>query len=212
MQIFLYASDPALMARWRKALHSDALCCERFSSVLNRGTDSVLLVHWNGLDEAQQKQVLRQSDEGGRIVLVDHPNPAEGEWLLSRGVEGYANTYIQPDLLPQVVETVSRGDLWAGPELLQGLLKRLLARQGPVTDPITDWGLSAREQQVLDQLTQGLTNKQIARQLDITERTVKAHVSAILEKSGVRDRIELILILSGQGPSEINKQEQGYEI
>ncbi len=211
MRIFLYASKPALLARWQKALHSDAQCCDTLSSALQREPGSVLLVYWNGLDKSQQMQLL-QASGGPRVVLSDQPTPVEGEWLLSRGVEGYANTYIQPDLLPQVVATVSRGDIWAGPELMQALLKRLLARQRPVIDPVQEWGLSAREQQVLDLLLQGLSNKQIARRLDITERTIKAHVSAILEKSGVHDRIELILILSGQLASETNEQEQGYEI
>ncbi|GAA0690191.1 hypothetical protein GCM10009104_16060 [Marinobacterium maritimum] len=212
MQIYLYASKPELMARWQAALHSDAQCCGSLASALQRDSGSVLLVYWNALDKAEQQQVLQDSGNGPRVLLVDHPTLAEGEWLISRGVEGYANTYIQSDLLPEVVRAVSQGEIWTGHELMQGLLKRLLARQGPVTDPEKEWHLSTREQQVLDLLAQGQSNKQIARQLDITERTVKAHVSAILEKSGVRDRIELILRLSGQGSSEINKQEQGYEI
>ncbi|GAA0788421.1 response regulator transcription factor [Marinobacterium sediminicola] len=212
MQINLYATESALMSRWQAALHSDARCCASLADAMEREPGSVLLVHWSGLDKSQQQQVLQDAGSGPRVVLVDHPTLEEGEWLISRGIEGYANTYIQPDLLPQVVKAVLKGDIWTGPELMQGLLKRLLARQGPVTDPVAEWNLSAREQQVLEQLVQGHSNKQIARELEITERTVKAHVSAILEKSGVRDRIELILILSGQVPSEINKQEQGYEI
>ncbi len=207
MQIYLYASKPALMTRWQAALHSDAQCCDSLAHALQREPGSVLVVYWSGLGQSQQQQVLQDSGGGPRVLLVDHPTLAEGEWLISRGVEGYANTYIQLDLLPQVVQAVSQGEIWTGHELMQGLLKRLLARQGPVTDPKKEWHLSAREQQVLDLLALGQSNKQIARQLDITERTVKAHVSAILEKSGVRDRIELILILSGQGSSEINHQE-----
>jgi DNA-binding NarL/FixJ family response regulator len=53
--------------------------------------------------------------------------------------------------------------------------------------------LSGREQQVLDILMTGVANKIIARELQITERTVKAHISAILRKTGAGDRVSLIL-------------------
>jgi DNA-binding NarL/FixJ family response regulator len=57
--------------------------------------------------------------------------------------------------------------------------------------------LTAREQETAALLARGASNKEIARQLDITERTVKAHVGAMLEKLGVRDRLRLSLIING---------------
>ncbi|MBV0933164.1 response regulator transcription factor [Marinobacterium sp. A346] len=190
------------MQRWQQALHSDAHCCTRLEDALRGGEPTLLLVHWSGLDAHWQRTLLARPWPGALVALVDRPSPEEGEWLLRHGVSGYANTYIQPELLPELVASVMRGDVWAGPEVMQGLLKRLLDRQEPVLRPADDWHLSGREQEVLALLAQGLSNKLIARQLEITERTVKAHVSAILEKSGVHDRIELILKLSGQTLSD----------
>ena len=57
--------------------------------------------------------------------------------------------------------------------------------------------LTEREREVAIAVAQGASNKEIARQLDITERTIKAHVGAILEKLGVRDRLQLSLIVNG---------------
>jgi DNA-binding NarL/FixJ family response regulator len=57
--------------------------------------------------------------------------------------------------------------------------------------------LTPREQDAAVLLAKGDSNKEIARQLDITERTVKAHVGAMLEKLGVRDRLQLSLIING---------------
>ena len=57
--------------------------------------------------------------------------------------------------------------------------------------------LSVREQETAELLARGASNKEIARELDITERTVKAHVSALLEKLGARDRLQLSLIING---------------
>ncbi len=57
--------------------------------------------------------------------------------------------------------------------------------------------LTEREREVAKAVAQGASNKEIARQLDITERTIKAHVGAILEKLGARDRLQLSLIVNG---------------
>ena len=57
--------------------------------------------------------------------------------------------------------------------------------------------LTPREREIVSALARGETNKEIARQLEITERTVKAHVSAMLEKLGARDRLQLSLIVNG---------------
>ncbi len=82
-------------------------------------------------------------------------------------------------------------------------MQRLLAATARVLpEPIADnvgWRqtLTAREQETAILLAKGCSNKEIARQLDITERTVKSHVSAMLEKLGARDRLQLSLIING---------------
>ncbi|MBK7686047.1 MAG: helix-turn-helix transcriptional regulator [Rhodocyclaceae bacterium] len=57
--------------------------------------------------------------------------------------------------------------------------------------------LTAREQQVACAVAGGASNKEVARTLNITERTIKAHVSAIFQKLGARDRLHLSLIMNG---------------
>jgi DNA-binding NarL/FixJ family response regulator len=82
--------------------------------------------------------------------------------------------------------------LWIGsPALVQGLLERhpLLAREDPerVVDPLT-----GRERQVLQLTAQGLANKQIAASLDISENTVRFHLSSLYAKLGVTSRTEAV--------------------
>ena len=60
--------------------------------------------------------------------------------------------------------------------------------------------LSAREREVAEAVAEGLTNKQVAARLGITERTVKAHLATVFEKTGVRDRLQLALRLSRRQP------------
>ncbi len=59
--------------------------------------------------------------------------------------------------------------------------------------------MSEREREVAFAVAEGLTNKSVAQRLDITERTVKAHLSAVFDKFGVRDRMQLALQISQRG-------------
>jgi len=94
------------------------------------------------------------------------------------------------------VELVARhGGLWVGPELMArvvGAAGRALAPLAKAQQPL----LSGREAEVAREVVKGLSNKEIAAKLGITERTVKAHMGAIFEKLGVRDRLQLVLRLS----------------
>ena len=130
------------------------------------------------------------------IVLADEPREDEALAALSAGAAGYCNGHAAAVVLQQVATVVANGGLWVG----QGLMRRLLtstARMPPQVE--SDWRsrLSPREQEAAGLLARGASNKEIARALDITERTVKAHVAAMLEKLGARDRLQLSLIING---------------
>jgi DNA-binding NarL/FixJ family response regulator len=103
-------------------------------------------------------------------------------------------------MLQQVSTVVSNQGLWVGPNLMQ----RLIRAAGP--NVTADTGsrnalttLSSREREVAQQVGLGSSNKEIARILSITERTVKAHLSAIFQKLGVRDRLHLALFMRSTG-------------
>jgi DNA-binding NarL/FixJ family response regulator len=133
------------------------------------------------------------------VVLADEPSENEAIAALTAGAAGYCNGHAAPQVLRQVAMAVENGGIWVG----QGLMQRLLAatsRLLPATsDTDSAWRgiLTAREQEVALLLAEGASNKEIARRLDITERTVKSHVSAMLEKLHVRDRLQLSLIING---------------
>ena len=106
--------------------------------------------------------------------------------------------------MTQVASVVLQGGLWIGEPLMQRLVSatsRIQAASGPIDLPeVETWSknLTGREKEVAVTLARGSSNKEIARILGITERTVKAHVGAILEKLGVRDRLQLSLIVNGR--------------
>jgi len=128
------------------------------------------------------------------VVLSNLPSNEEGLQAFSAGAAGYCNALAIPDVLRQVSTVVEQGGLWVGQDLMQRLFTALTARAAPAQTALT--ALSAREHQVAQAVARGGTNKEIARAMGITERTVKAHLSAIFEKLGVRDRLQLSLFVN----------------
>ncbi|MEK6663615.1 MAG: response regulator transcription factor [Pseudomonadota bacterium] len=129
------------------------------------------------------------------VVLSNLPSNEEGLLAFSVGAAGYCNALAIPAVLRQVAGVVEQGGLWVGQDLMQRLFTALTARAAPVQTALT--ALSAREHQVAQAVARGGTNKEIARAMGITERTVKAHLTAIFEKLEVRDRLQLSLLVNG---------------
>ncbi|HPT50352.1 MAG TPA: response regulator transcription factor [Accumulibacter sp.] len=133
------------------------------------------------------------------ILLSDEPDEDEALAALAAGAAGYCNGHAAPTVLQQAATVVENGGMWIG----QALMKRLLStttsllKQRPATNEVWRDTLTAREQDVALAVARGASNKEIARQFNITERTVKFHVSALLEKLGARDRLQLSLIING---------------
>lgn len=160
-------------------------------------TEGICLIHWDSLTKTQQELLLTHAQKQPLllIALTDHPETTQGRELVRRGVKGYGNTFVNPELLTEMVSAVKVGNIWAGPEVLQSVLRELLGQVSQPSQTLGDrFGLSEREQEVLEEVMTGASNKVVARRLDITERTVKAHMSAILSKTGAHDRVELILM------------------
>lgn len=147
------------------------------------------------------KSVLTAAPGCPIVVLANVPSEEEGYRALQAGASGYSNTLATPDLLRQIALVVENGGIWVGRDLKQRLLG---AFQPLMADPAatdTLGTLSPRQQEVAVAVAKGASNKEVARALAITERTVKAHLSSIFEHLGVRDRVELALLLNNRNDS-----------
>ena len=125
------------------------------------------------------------------------------------GAKACCSADLPPEDLMRVIAAVERGELWISRRLMARLTQELIdhrimqtftpANHGPIE-------LTPREREIALQVSAGNSNKQIARQLDITERTVKAHLSEVFRKMGVNDRLTLALRIATpieRAPSEI---------
>jgi len=145
----------------------------------------------------------RAAPQSPVVVLTLAPESDEAIAALERGARGYCHALAAPGLLREIEVVARHGGLWVGPELMARVVEaasRALA--APPARPLPDV-LSARENEVAREATAGLSNKEIAAKLGITERTVKAHMGAIFEKLGVRDRLQLVLRLSAPASEPI---------
>ncbi|MDH3689443.1 MAG: response regulator transcription factor [Gammaproteobacteria bacterium] len=134
------------------------------------------------------------------FVLSNAPSDEEGLALLKAGVRGYANTYIDPELLKRAIDVVLSGEVWVGRRLMTRIIEesaRRGRRRGDVESERVLELLTDREREIALLVGRGASNGQIATTLNITERTVKAHVSSIFEKIGVQDRLQLALLVNG---------------
>ena len=206
---FLSKTADAVPQRWREAFATgEALDASALITRLKGQPDQQCMV-WLMAGNAQWPDVLQQvlqAQPGARIVLLSGaPDPQEGLQALNLGVRGYSHAYAVPALLQEVATVVDHGGLWVGPDLLhrlvgstQAALDKRAAPAAAAPTAANPWNLlSAREAQVARAVCAGRSNKEVADLMFISERTVKAHLGAVFEKLGVRDRLQLVLRLSG---------------
>jgi NarL family two-component system response regulator LiaR len=112
---------------------------------------------------------------------------------LENGANGYLLKDVDPDELAGAIRAVRRGESPLDPEVAKRLLTRF--RRGPAAPApkAAHEALTERERDVLRLLTQGKSNKEIASELFIGDRTVKSHLSAIFQKLNVEDRTQAAL-------------------
>ncbi|MEU0571144.1 response regulator transcription factor [Nonomuraea sp. NPDC005983] len=105
---------------------------------------------------------------------------------LRAGASGFLLKDAEPARVVDAVRVIARGDALLDPVITRRLLERFAAASAPVARPER---LTPRESQVLERVARGLSNAEISEALGISTPTVKDHVSAILAKLGVRDRL-----------------------
>ncbi|MEO6824423.1 MAG: response regulator transcription factor [Nitrosospira sp.] len=138
-----------------------------------------------------------------RVILLTPPLSDEIEWSLFRtGIRGCCRNDIESGQLKYVVDSVQKGELWIRRTLSWHLLNELVVitqEKNDMKQGISDLlaNLTRRECEIATLVGNGESNKQIARRLDITERTVKAHLTEVFRKLDVADRLKLALMVKG---------------
>ncbi|SBS26051.1 Oxygen regulatory protein NreC [Marinomonas aquimarina] len=149
----------------------------------------------------QVEQVVQLREQFPDLKIIAFPflrSQSAAIRMLSMGVNGQCSPYIAKEQLGLVLSVINSGEIWGGKELIQQLIQSSSQQSAATDAPQTFTGaelLSERELDVVNWVAKGVSNKEIARHLDVTERTIKAHLTAIFKKLHIKDRISLALLV-----------------
>lgn len=217
--ILLAISSSETLAHWEQSLGEfDVVSVRGFAALsecLARLAPRVLILDFelSGLDGLAGVAELSKASPSTKIIALTRFSFDELELALFKaGVHGCCRDNITAVLAQRAVAAVERDELWVRRSITPRLIKELAAsvRDDARSANRRDRGLgelTSREREIAHMIGNGETNKQIARQLLITERTVKAHVSGIFRKLGIADRLSLALRVSAQ--REMNGERVG---
>jgi NarL family two-component system response regulator LiaR len=159
------------------------------------------------MDGVQALQQLRQRDPGVRaIVFTAYDTDERILGAVQAGAQGYLLKGVPRDELFQAIRVVSQGGSLLQPVVASKLLRQISAKASPAaggSGEAPSFAFTRRELEVLALLAQGKTNREIAAQLVISERTVKFHVSSILHKLNASNRTEAVSLAAQLGLVEM---------
>lgn len=148
-----------------------------------------------GMNGIEATSVIKQLKNDIKVViLTSHNDVQEVLSSLKAGANAYCSKEINPKRLVEVVQSVLDGASWFDPSISHIVLDAAAKSQEvDMFKPQKDYGLTARETQILKLITEGYSNNEIANQLFVSINTTKAHVASILQKLEVDDRLQAAL-------------------
>jgi DNA-binding NarL/FixJ family response regulator len=160
--------------------------------------DVILMdVRMPDLDGVEATRRLVAGGSPARVLILTTSDVDEYVYEAIRaGASGFLLKDVRPDQLVEAIRVVARGDALLAPSVTRRLLDRFaetLPGAGART-PADLSALSERELEILRLLAGGLSNAELAGQLFLSETTVKSHVSSILRKLGLRDRVQAVVL------------------
>jgi DNA-binding NarL/FixJ family response regulator len=165
------------------------------------GPDVILMdVRMPKLDGVEATRRIVASGAEARILILTTFDLDEYVYEAIRaGASGFLLKDVQPVELVDAIRVVAAGNALLGTTVTKRLLERFTDGSPQTTPPPTLDALTDREREILALMAGGLSNSEIADRLVVGETTVKTHVSSILRKLGVRDRVQAVIVAYDAG-------------
>jgi DNA-binding NarL/FixJ family response regulator len=167
-------------------------------NILQKNNDLILLLHSNFLKDKMIDFLDKSKTKFPNLkimILSDIPQVNEGYPLLKYGIKAYGNSRMAKTHLMQAILFMEKNNTWLYPEFIQALIKSYNPKDEKTKNEDKLNILTTREKEIAYLVAEGLSNKEIANKSNISERTVKAHLTSIYSKLDVNDRLSLALLI-----------------
>jgi DNA-binding NarL/FixJ family response regulator len=161
------------------------------------------------LDGLQATKRILSADNAARILILTTFDLDEYVFeALKAGASGFVLKDDSPEQLIAAIRTVAGGEALLSPTITKRVIEKFVSIAPP--NPPKEFGeLSERERDVFRMMARGLSNAEIGRELYISETTVKTHVTHILQKLGLRDRVQAVVLAYQTGLFEPDPMSHG---
>lgn len=205
-KLVLATADTGLLKHWQRAFGKvPMVVVPQFSGLrkLDISDETVVWVDLSLPEIPPWNQVswitVLKGKQAKVIAASSSPKDAEAILALDAGCVAYCHAFSDTATLQQVKQVVAAGHIWIGTTLMQRLIQSAGRAAQTIPEPRHDWGqeLTQREREVAILAANGASNQNIAHDCEISERTVKAHLSSVFDKLNLTDRLQLALRVHG---------------
>jgi len=210
MAILLSSANSTVSLRWTGLLNGyfeteKARSLEELKKLCATGKFDAILLHRMLIDMSAFPGLLTLSPTARFFLLSDRPDEEEALSFLKMGIVGYGNTYISSPRLIEALRVITNGGVWLGQKIIQRLITDTLGNATKEGEQDSASFVMAKltkaERHIAGLVARGQSNLEIAADLNITERTVKAHLTSIYEKTKIGNRLNLALLINlGKSP------------
>ena len=201
MTTILFSTNMDTINEW-KMRHDEedsiqtAYDLESLSEISTPLNEYLIVADYDSVAPEINKMISSNTLDDKMIVLERKPEVLTGKMLIGHKVKAYGNARMLKVHYSKMLQTVHDNRVWTYPELTAALASSVKKESlSPEALELLDHRLSTKEKEVVLSVVEGLTNDAIASKLEITQRTVKAHMSSIFSKLHINDRLALVLLL-----------------
>ncbi len=196
MQLLVYTADPNFVSFLNEQLEPPFVTLSQID-LESPDEDRIHVLHLSSLQSDGWAWLKRYASVDGirSVVCSDRPALVEMLECARLGARAYCNSHMAAAHYDQLLQLVENGQSWYPPHMLEETfrLAHKAAQETPSQADLAE--LTGREKEIALAVADGKSNRQIADQLQITEPTVKTHLTHIFRKLEVQDRVGLVLYI-----------------